>query len=94
MKAQRGGEGGPCTYGEDQKWIQHFERELETEDTVTNQGIEGRIILIWILMWQDWRFIELIYLVQGGDQVKAFVKSVMNICFRKMQEHLENLGKY
>ena len=38
--------------GEEQKWIQNFDSELETEDSNTNLSIEGRIILIWILKWE------------------------------------------
>jgi len=34
---------------EEQKWIQDFDRRLETEDTTTNPDIKGRKILIWIL---------------------------------------------
>jgi hypothetical protein len=35
--------------GKEHKWIEDFDRELETEDATTNQGIDGRIILKWIL---------------------------------------------
>jgi len=41
--------GNVARMGEEQKWIRDFERELATEDTTTNPGIEGRIILICIL---------------------------------------------
>jgi hypothetical protein len=34
--------------GEEQKWREDFDRELETEDTTTNLGIEGRIMLLYI----------------------------------------------
>jgi hypothetical protein len=48
-------------------------------------GVDGRIILKWILVSRMWETMDWIDLAQDRDRWRAFVNAVMTLRFHKMR---------
>ena len=70
------------TYGGEERYIPGFGGE---RDHLEDPGVDGRMILRWILRKWDGGVNDWFDLVQGRDRWQALENAVMNIRFHKMR---------
>jgi hypothetical protein len=57
----------------------YWSESLKGRDHLEDQGIDGRIILKYILKKTGWDGVDWLHLVQDRDQWQALVDTVMNL---------------